>query len=118
MSDNFVILCVSDGSAGTSSGGAAETAEIFTNLRNLGNLANLKQTVTIAPSGGAVVFSGSPNHRRHELLQGRRADLHHRGTRLLVQQVEHPFDARLAEGAQPPEVGPADAHGARPAPAP
>ena len=53
------------------------------------------------------------DHRRHEMLQRRRAELLHGGARLLLQQVEHALDARLAEGAEPPEIGPADADGAR-----
>ena len=60
-----------------------------------------------------------PHHRRHEMPDARRADLLHGGVELDAHQFEHALDAGLAEGAEAPDIGPADADGAwRPCTAP
>src|SRR5437879_6208139 len=58
--------------------------------------------------------SGRPAHeRRRELPERAHAALLHRRLQLGAQELEHALDAGLAEGAQAPEVRPADAHRAR-----
>src|SRR5436189_436645 len=44
------------------------------------------------------------HHRRLEILDRRRADLLHDRAQLDAQQVEHPLDPRLAEGAETPDI--------------
>jgi len=44
---------------------------------------------------------------------GRGADLLHDAQQLGPQQIQHALDARLAEGAKAPDVGPADANRGR-----
>ena len=53
-------------------------------------------------TGRTRLDSGAAHHRRHEVLQRRRAELHHDGAQLAVQQAEHALDAGLAEGARAP----------------
>src|SRR5262249_30696324 len=53
------------------------------------------------------------HHRRHEALDFRATGLLHRGPQLGAQQLQNARDARLAEGAEPPEIGPSDRDAAR-----
>src|SRR5436190_12296009 len=66
-------------------------------------------SVKIAISTGSC----AAHHGGHEVLDARRTDLLHGGVKLEAHQLEHTFDARLPECAEPPDVRPADAHRAR-----
>src|SRR5262245_18537889 len=50
------------------------------------------------------------HHRRNELFERRRAHLLHHRIRFRAQKLEHALDAVLAEGAEAPDIGPADAY--------
>src|SRR5713101_10042053 len=54
--------------------------------------------------------SGPPDHRRREVFERRRAKLLHRGARLGAQDSKNTLDPWLSEGAESPEIGPADTH--------
>src|SRR5882672_4340939 len=54
-----------------------------------------------------------PHERRRKLLHCLHPALRHRRLGFGAQELEHFRHARLAEGAQSPQVGPADADGAR-----
>src|SRR5260370_3393737 len=56
---------------------------------------------------------GPAHHRRHQLLDRRRADLLHHGVGFDAQTLEHALDAGLAEGAEAPDIGAAHAHRGR-----
>ena len=62
-------------------------------------------------AAGNRPFAGQalPHHRRHEVLERGRAHLLHLGAGLVAQQLKRALDTRLAEGAESPEIGPADA---------
>src|SRR4030095_7793840 len=53
------------------------------------------------------------HHRRLEVLDRGCAHLLHDGGKLDAQELEHPLHAGLAESAEAPDVGPADAHALR-----
>src|SRR5438552_4115348 len=53
------------------------------------------------------------NRRPRDLRNLRRAALAHGQGQLRAQNVEHAFDALLAEGGEPVDVGSANSHGAR-----
>src|SRR5262245_14356141 len=55
--------------------------------------------------------SSPAHHRRHQLLDRRRAHLLHHGVGFRAQKLERPLDAALAEGAEAPDIGPPDADG-------
>src|SRR5215470_17077987 len=52
--------------------------------------------------------SSAPHHRRHQVLDGRRANLLHDGVKLGPQNVEHAFHTRLAERAEAPDIRSSD----------
>src|SRR6188472_4188040 len=56
-----------------------------------------------------ATVSRPAHHRRHEVLDRRRADLLHHGVSFGTEQFQHPLDAGLAEGAKTPDIGPTDA---------
>src|SRR5262249_39841847 len=53
---------------------------------------------------------GSPHHGRREMLDCWRAELLHDNAQFSAQELEHPLDPGLAERAETPDIGPADAH--------
>src|SRR5215468_411652 len=48
------------------------------------------------------------HHGRHEVLDRGRADLLHGAAQFGAQDCQDAFDARLAERAEPPQIGPPD----------
>src|SRR5690242_496412 len=54
--------------------------------------------------------SRAPHHGRPQLLDRRRADLLHHRIGFRAQKLEHALDPALTEGAEAPDVRPADAH--------
>src|SRR3954467_14681260 len=63
------------------------------------------------PYAPLTPVSRPAHHRRREMLDRGSADLLHHGVGLGAQKLEHALDAGLAEGAEAPDIGPADADG-------
>src|SRR6185369_769197 len=59
--------------------------------------------------GTRSLFSSLANHRRRQMFERRRAHLLDQGAGLDAQELEHALDARLAESAEAPQIGPAHA---------
>src|SRR5262245_24735301 len=59
------------------------------------------------------MYSSAPHHRRHQMPDGWCAKLLHDGVKLGTQNVEHAFDARLAECAEPPDIRPSNTNRGR-----
>src|SRR5712664_1867397 len=60
-------------------------------------------------AGSATALALRPSHhRRGELLDRRRAHLLHDREQLEAQELERTLDTLLAEGAERPQIGPAD----------
>ena len=53
--------------------------------------------------------SGPPHHRWNQLLNAWRANLLHHSVSFDAQKLQSALDAGLAEGAETPDIGPADA---------
>src|SRR5262249_5503800 len=69
-----------------------------------------KAAMVLSMSDPSLIFSlGPPHHRRRELLDRGRADLLHHRIGLGAQDLEYLLAARLAEGAQSPDIRPPDA---------
>src|SRR5712671_1597339 len=73
------------------------------------SLLPIRYSLFATPYSLLAGVSRPAHHRRHEVLDRGCPDLLHHGVGFGAQKLKHPLDAGLAEGAETPDIGPADA---------